>query len=216
MICKKCKINKDLDEFPKHKQCKNGIEKSCKDCKYKNALKWTYNNPDKRKKSIDKFSNSEKALKYRDSYYKQNKEIIINKVKEYTLNNKEKVYKRQKNYRLNNRDKIRKNQKEYYKKHPWIKIWRTTLNSSLQRMKVLKTERTFKLLGYSSKELKQHLESKFNNNMNWNNYGTYWVVDHIKPISKFNKNSCVKEVCALNNLQPLEKIKNLQKYNKYE
>ncbi len=54
--------------------------------------------------------------------------------------------------------------------------------------------------------------------MSWENYGSYWWLDHIKPRSSFNYESPddkeLKECWALENLQPLEKIANIRKGNK--
>lgn len=64
-------------------------------------------------------------------------------------------------------------------------------------------------------ELKLHLESKFDDKMNWNNYGIYWQIDHIVPVEAFNFTSCKEEAfkkCwSLQNLQPLEKSLNAAK-----
>lgn len=40
--------------------------------------------------------------------------------------------------------------------------------------------------------------------MSWYNYGE-WHIDHIKPVSSFNKETNVDVVCSLSNLQPLWK-----------
>ena len=54
--------------------------------------------------------------------------------------------------------------------------------------------------------------------MNWDNYGEYWEIDHIKPISLFdltiedNMYKCFNYI----NTQPLEKIENKIKSNKYK
>lgn len=75
------------------------------------------------------------------------------------------------------------------------------------------------LVGYTVKDLMIHLEKQFDKNMNWNNYGSYWHVDHIKPVSLFKyrtyKDKEFKECWALENLQPLERIANIKKGNKY-
>lgn len=34
--------------------------------------------------------------------------------------------------------------------------------------------------------LREWIESKWTNGMNWNNYGSYWVIDHIVPFRMFN------------------------------
>jgi len=45
------------------------------------------------------------------------------------------------------------------------------------------------LVGYVLKDLMEHLESQFDDKMNWDNYGTYWHVDHIRPRSLFKYTS---------------------------
>ena len=58
------------------------------------------------------------------------------------------------------------------------------------------------ILGYSALDLKNHLESLFKVGMTWDNYGE-WVVDHIYPLSRFDKDTPPSVVNALSNLQPL-------------
>ena len=75
------------------------------------------------------------------------------------------------------------------------------------------------LFSYSIEDLIEHLENKFDDKMNWKNYGFYWVVDHKKPRSLFKYENTesleFKECWALENLQPMEKIANIKKGNKY-
>jgi len=74
------------------------------------------------------------------------------------------------------------------------------------------------LIDFTLDELKNHLESKFDKNMTWDNYGFYWHIDHILPITYFNilSTSCkdFKKCWSLNNLQPLEAKQNIRKSNK--
>ena len=76
-----------------------------------------------------------------------------------------------------------------------------------------------KLVGYTLRDLMTHLEQQFNKNMSWANYGSYWWVDHIKPRSLFKyktpQDIGFKECWSLSNLQPMEKIANIKKSNKY-
>ena len=76
------------------------------------------------------------------------------------------------------------------------------------------------LVGYTLQDLMEHLENLFDEYMNWQNQGSYWHIDHIKPQSLFSF-SCAedkefKECWSLANLQPLKAKENLIKYNKYE
>ena len=68
-------------------------------------------------------------------------------------------------------------------------------------------------LGCTIQELKQYLENQFQEGMTWENYGN-WHIDHIRPISSFEKKAPVSDVWALSNLQPLWAIDNLRKNNK--
>ncbi len=61
-------------------------------------------------------------------------------------------------------------------------------------------------LGCSIEDLKKHLESKFQPNMNWDNYGRYgWHIDHIRPLTAFNLSDSeqLKKACHYTNLQPM-------------
>ena len=68
------------------------------------------------------------------------------------------------------------------------------------------------LVGYTLKDLTIHLENLFDENTNWENYGSYWELDHIKPKNTFTyidaEDKEFKECWALSNLRPLEKILN--------
>jgi len=76
------------------------------------------------------------------------------------------------------------------------------------------------LVGYTLEDLIIHLEKQFDNKMSWNNYGSYWWLDHIKARSLFNyispEDKEFKECWGLKNLQPLEKIENIKKSNYWE
>lgn len=75
-----------------------------------------------------------------------------------------------------------------------------------------------KLVGYTVDDLKRHLESQFDEDMNWNNYGKYWSIDHIVPVSAFsitNYDDVSLKVCwGLANLRPLLHTENMRKHNK--
>ena len=53
--------------------------------------------------------------------------------------------------------------------------------------------------------------------MNWDNYGSYFHIDHVKPRSLFNieDDNNRRLMNHFFNLQPLEKHENIKKSNKY-
>jgi len=61
--------------------------------------------------------------------------------------------------------------------------------------------------GYSVEELRQHLERQFVGEMSWDNHGSVWQIDHIKPLAAFvipdAECPAFREAWALSNLRPL-------------
>jgi hypothetical protein len=72
------------------------------------------------------------------------------------------------------------------------------------------------VVGCTRKQLQQHLQSQFTKEMHWNNYGTYWHVDHIIPLSHFDPyNEDHKRLANhWTNLRPLEAMANLRRGNR--
>jgi len=106
------------------------------------------------------------------------------------------------------------------KNNPLIRLNRSIRKGIGKSLRKSKNGRHWEsLVGYTIDELKQHLESKFQPGMSWENYGKYsWHIDHIRPKSSFSFNSTedleFKQCWSLSNLQPLWATDNLKKYNK--
>lgn len=164
----------------------------------------------------------EEIKKYMKQYVQENRKKINEQRRQYYQQNKEKTYQKIKEWRINNKEKIKIQCRINYKKkreNPTFRLHdniRTGIYRSLKRNK--NGFSWEKLVGYSLKNLKFHLEKQFDENMDWKNYGSYWVIDHIIPINVFNfeKSEDVdfKKCWALKNLQPLERKENILKSNK--
>ena len=76
----------------------------------------------------------------------------------------------------------------------------------------------FEFLPYTMDELRDHIEAQFSQEMSWDNYGSYWHLDHIVPHSRlpYKEMSEVNflRCWSLENLQPLPARENLRKSNK--
>ena len=103
-----------------------------------------------------------------------------------------------------------KNRKQKDPLYKLVKNLRTRLWHTLKKNK--KSDTTMKLTGCTLKELKKHLENKFEDGMDWNNYGV-WHVDHIIPCANFDlSNPEQQQICFhYTNLQPMWGEKNMQK-----
>lgn len=181
----------------------------------------------KTKEEIRKY-NAEKTARYRAN-------LSTEKRKEIRL--KENQKRREKYSKLTEIEKIEKAIifKKWYEKnkHEYIKRvtkkrderLKTDLNFKLRfrcnaRLRTAiraqngkKANSTIDLLGCSPIELRQHLEKQFDNKMNWDNYGTYWHIDHIRPCASFDltKPEEQKKCFHYTNLQPLEATANIKK-----
>jgi hypothetical protein len=237
-ICKKCLIEKKVENFGNDKNKKDGKKIYCKQCellrgreyrkknrdKVNNSSKnYRINNPEKYKNSIKKYleKNPNMTSKERSKNYRKTEEGK-NKIKQY-----------RKKYYQKNLDKLRTKRKEYYhenkeKNRLLNNKWKSKKRKEdgFYRLKInlrdrirdylkgdIKSKRTNDIVGLDKVEFKLYIESKFTEGMSWENYGK-WHLDHIKPLCEAKN---YEEVLILNhytNLQPLWAEDNLRKNRK--
>lgn len=136
--------------------------------------------------------------------------------KEYYIKNKDERLRYEKEYRSNNLDKI-SNYKKHRRNTNELFRLRTNIGCLLSKTfknrgvkKILKSEL---ILGCKVSEFKTHIESQFEENMSWSNYGE-WELDHRIPISSANTYDEVMNLSKYSNFQPLWKTENRMKSNK--
>ena len=158
--------------------------------------------------------------KYR-AYCERNKLRIKERHKKYYEANKSQIYEVSKKWKEKNVEKMREYHRGYGKNRRKFDIsFRISGNLRNRIRKVLKginkSASTIKLFGCSIEFLKGHIENKFTIKMNWDNYGSYWEVDHVIPCSLFNFNDGEeqKKCFHYSNLQPLTCEENIKKGNK--
>lgn len=178
-----------------------------KDRKRESNRKWYMANTDRMKELNLKWNmvNEGKVKKYAREWYAANKE----KRKEYSQE-----------WRRENYEKTREYSRCASKKA------RSTPKGKLNNSISCRLRESFRygqkagkhweeLLGYTAHDLMKHLEKQFDSKMTWDNYGSYWHIDHIVPIAVFNfstpKDIDFKKCWALENLQPLEAKANISK-----
>lgn len=124
-----------------------------------------------------------------------------------------------KKWRDNNKDRLKEYRRNYsshkYKTDINYKL-KVICRSFLNRCLYSKNgKRTLDVLCYSTEKLKQRLEYQFTKDMSWDNYGTYWNIDHRKPISLFKDGTDISIINSLCNLKPVKKEENFSKQNRF-
>lgn len=152
---KRAKLDKEYYKKNKSKRQQQGIQY------YK----------ENREEILEKKKSDSSRKEYAKIYYQQNKEQRL----EYTKIYKSKSESKERQCYLK---KIKKQKDINFRLHENL---RSRLSNALKgRVK----NTTIEELGCSIEEFKLHLEKLFDENMNWENYGSYWEIDHIQPLSK--------------------------------
>ncbi len=110
------------------------------------------------------------------------------------------------------RKKKRARERKAIANNPQLKI-RKVFKNRLRQFLFPKKKfeiRYVEIIGCSTKFLKDYLESQFNTEMNWSNYGKVWEIDHIIPCCAFDQTNKEHVLKCWNykNLKPLEKLEN--------
>lgn len=172
-------------------------------------------------KELSRFQTETKKIKNKYYTFTRNtcKNCKAKQVKKETQLARHKRYNK-KRYKTDKYNSYRK-QYESNRYHNDVQFRLTRLLRSRLRLALKnnsKKSKTLEYLGCSIDDFKKYLESKFTSDMTWNNQGSYWHIDHIKPLAKFNlcEESELKLACHYTNLQPLKAEDNLSKGAKYE
>lgn len=165
------KLNGDKFYFT-GKPCVNGhIDKRqtsngcCYTCSKEKSSNYSKNNRDKinQRKLINYHSDVEKSRSKNRDYYRRNSVLVNKNNKKYFDKNRSKLNE----YKL-------KWCKNKYKTDPNFKLMshmRKTLIRLLKYTGEKKTRRTTDMMGYTTEQLKAHIESLFVDDMSWSNYG---------------------------------------------
>lgn len=212
-VCNQCSIEKTMDKYYASNLSK------CKECVKNNTKKNTLENPE-HKKIVDK--------KWRDEN-PERKKLNDKKWRENNIERKSETDRLYRELKKNDQDhldmmkKCRKNWKDNHYKE-WIskpenKLLDRTRRRVWECMKSFnetKKDHTIKLLGCKMSFYVKWLEYLFDSRMSFDNYGSYWEIDHVIPCSKFdlsnleNQQQCFSWI----NTRPLEKTKNRSKNDK--
>lgn len=216
-ICKKCGVEKPLNEFNKNynkKYCKYYFRYKCKDCEKEYS-----------KNNAKKYYNSEHGKQKRQEYLQTNRDFILEKARKrtaiYREKHKDEIHRKNKIYRLKNKDKINEYFNNRYKNDYEYKFKcniRTMIRMSFKRKDKIKNKHIEQILGCSLEFLMKHLIKTYENNYNkkWKDeYLSQVHIDHIKPLKYAKTEEEIEKLCHYTNLQLLKAEDNLKKQAKY-
>lgn len=210
-ICKICTCNgrkqtyiKNIEIYEKlQEDFNNGLDvgtKKCticdKECSLLNYRPGRADCIDCERKNGREYNKTERGNLVRTQWKTDNVERIANTCSE---------------WRNNNRDKINKRYVERYRNNNNFRL--KQLHKNLQQRNISNILNNKKLT-YNEVFIYNWFSKRFTDGMNWGNYGTYWVVDHVIPMCLFDyTNNKHIDICInWRNLQPLLLSVNRQKH----
>lgn len=223
-VCSKCKEEKEVCEFGKRKDSKDGHKQDCKHCHNEYFKKYRQKNNTKKYRIKYYENNKEKINELRREQRENNKEKINEYLREWRKLNGEKVKKYNENsketkkkYIKNNIKRIRNRRNKYFRLRRNNDIvfklscnLRTLVSRSLSKNGYDKNSNSQIILGISHSEILIYFEGLFESWMTWDNYGKYngeynygWDIDHKLPLSSARNEEELIKLNHFTNLQPL-------------
>lgn len=228
VISRKEAIEKGLKVYFTGKPCKYGHvaerrvdNKTCLECskernkEYREQNKEYFKEYDKEYREKNREQIKEYKKEYGKGYREQNKDQIKEYNKEYYHQNKDQIKEYKKEYYQQNREQYNERYRNRYAEDDNFKtlvLCRNFLKRTLNATSSTKDSRTYEMLGYCKEQLKEFVESKFLEEMSWDNYGD-WHIDHIYPVSRYIKDGVEDPaiINSLDNLIPMWAEHNLEK-----
>lgn len=214
----------DQDKFYLGKLCPRGheFEETGQSLRYKSYEKCVKCNSEKCKAYYGK---NREAIKAKSSeWYNDNLKRGRESRRRYEREHRAMARERFELWYEENKDAARAQRKASYEKNKTDPKFRLNLNMGGAMNRGLRSGKMGvhweDMAPFILSELIPHLESQFTPEMNWDNYGTYWHVDHRIPLSLWDFESPTdpqfKACWSLENLRPLEAKANIRKSNKLE
>jgi hypothetical protein len=216
-ICGRCEVVKPLSAFGKNTRAVDHLHYFCRECVNRITREKVARNPERarelaRKRAAHWRERDPEASKAAHRRYleadggKRNREKAM---RFYYRNRKKQLAKRRAWEKANPKKHTAEKLRWAKRRRDRDPIFRLTVNIRRRVSGVLSGQKngrpTFKLLGYTPQQLRDHVEASFVPGMTWENYSE-WHLDHVQPVAAFdfiNDPDAVKKCWALPNLIPL-------------
>lgn len=229
--CPSCKTMKEFSEFY-FKPSLNSYSSYCKSCSRQRTRDYVQANPEKKKQQDKEYAakNQDKLKVIKDRWVEKNPEKNKEAKKKYSDSVKGTENDPRTKWALRNKDYYKKyfqnNKKKWTNRynrryHSQVEFKIASLVRSRFRLALkgnAKKGSAIVLLGCTIEHFKTYISSKFQEGMNWNNWGIHgWHLDHIQPLCSIDVKNTeeLKKVCHYTNFQPLWAKENLTKGGKW-
>lgn len=200
-------------------KCCKGVEYVCKGCNtIKNAFEFYIRSDTKKPRGECKNCILIRKQKWR----KDNRAHYQKQTSEYRSRPEIKAKQKQMNNawyaKPENKERKRLRYQERYYNDPKFhikKVMKSRMRMALKNNQ--KAGHTLELLGCSIDEFKKWMEYQFDPYMNWENQGSYWHMDHIKPCASFDLTKEAEQYTCFHwtNIQPMYGPENISKGETY-
>lgn len=203
--CPRCQRSLDIKNFCKDRKTTDGLNRWCRKCVA------TYKSEYYRKHRL-------RLLQLHARLYRKDRAARMAKQRAYYWANPERARAAARDWQKQNMPLVRARLRKWYAKqrrtNPQFRL-RINLRRALHRALSGQTTdiSAIRHLGCTVDILKTRLEKLFHSGMTWRNYGRYWHVDHIRPLSLFDlsKRAQIKRAVHYTNLQPMLVAENIRK-----
>jgi hypothetical protein len=177
-------------------------QSACKTCRYERSQRWITENPERARQRWKQYRESnQKQFRHYDAQFRErHAEKLREKRRTPEWRAKKNAYQR----------KVRQERPEYRIRGQLGGQLNTLLARHVQSG-AFRGKSFVERFGYAPEELRVHLERQFTKRMSWQNYGTYWEIDHTVPCRLFKLPEETRACFALTNLRPLPKVENRRK-----
>ncbi len=196
-ICSKCQIEKELGEF--YLTGNGYVGGVCKQCKIEYG----------QKRRSETGHGTDRAW-YEKNKNKLNKQRRLRRQKDLDWRNQD--VERSRMFRKDNPSYSREYLKEWVKRN---KI-QTNLRRRFKRAFGMSSPKIGKLVGCDIDVFKSWLSKEFTKEMNWENYGVTWSIDHIIPLSFAKTKDDMLQLFHYINCRPLLISENSAKNNRFD
>lgn len=221
--CAGCGKIRPLTEYHKDNSKKDGLNVWCKDC-YSSYRREYYLSHKKSIKSYSRKYHKEHASeirkrqrrRYMDNidkerernrkWYSTNRERVIEHNREYRKKHRERLARYARKYVRRNRKHLNEYRRKKLENDEKYKIacnFRTRIYLIVKGKS--KSKKIADLLGCSIEKFRNSLADQFTEGMSWDNYGTHWRLQYIKPYSEFDltKEEDQKKYFNYKNVRPV-------------